>query len=114
MAAYVKATRTVATPTVAGLESYSAGLLFEQVARQVVATNGPNGLTRVRILAALSGVHRFNAGGILGVTDVAARAPTGCFMLLRVHGGRFVRSFPVAPAHLDCGAQNLQNVPTGG
>jgi hypothetical protein len=114
MAAYVKATRALGAPTNAGVESYSAGLLFEQVARQVIATNGPNGLTRVQLLQALSGVHRFDAGGILGVTDVAARQPTGCFMLLRVHGGRFVRSFPAEPAHLDCGAQNLQNVPTGG
>jgi hypothetical protein len=114
MAAYVKATRTVAAPTNAGLESYSAGLLFEQVARQVAATNGPAGLTRARVLTALTGVHRFDAGGILGVTDVAARAPTGCFALLRVHEGRFVRSFPALPAHLDCGTQNLQNVPTGG
>jgi ABC-type branched-subunit amino acid transport system substrate-binding protein len=114
MAAYVKATRTVTTPTTAGLESYSAGLLFEQVARQVVATNGPNGLTRAQLLTALSGVHSFDAGGILGVTDVAARQPTGCYMLLRVHGGRFVRSFPTTPAHLDCGTQNLQTVPTGG
>ncbi len=114
MAAYVKATRTVAAPSIPGLESYSAGLLFEQVARQVVATNGTNGLTRAGLLTALGNVHAFNAGGIVGVTDVAARAPTGCFVLLRVHAGHFVRVFPTMPARLDCGAQNLQNVPTGG
>jgi hypothetical protein len=114
MAAYVKATRTVAAPSIPGLESYSAGLLFEQAARQVVAASGPNGLTRARLLTAVSGVHAFNAGGILGVTDVAARTPTGCFVLLRVHNGRFVRTFPTTPASLDCGTKNLQNVPTGG
>lgn len=114
MAAYVKATHTVAAPTNAGLESYTAGLLFEQVARQVATTNGAAGLTRAQLLTVLAGVHRFDAGGILGVTDVGSRQPTGCFVLVRVHGGRFVRSFPAAPAHLDCGTQNLQNVPTGG
>lgn len=115
MAAYVRAAKRLGTPTtLAGLESYSAGLLFERVARQVVAANGTNGLTRVRLLGAVAGVHDFDAGGILGITDVAGRQPTGCFALLRVHNGHFVRSFPVEPAGLDCGTQNLRTVPTGG
>jgi len=113
MAAYVRSVRHLGPPTVAGLESYSAGLLFEQVARQVATTNGKNGLTRVRVLGALAGVHDFTAGGILGVTDVAARQPTGCHVLLQVQGGKFVRSFPTDPGQLDCGAQNLQPVPGG-
>jgi hypothetical protein len=114
MAAYVRVVKTLGPPTVAGLESYSAGLLFQQAAHQVVAASGPNGLTRVRLLAALGTVHTFTAGGILGTTDVGARQPTGCYVLLRVDGGRFVRVFPSAPAQLDCGAQNLQTVSTGG
>ena len=112
MAVYVRAVKHL--PTMAGLESYSAGLLFEQVARQVVAASGPNGLTRVRLLTAVGGVHAFNAGGILGTTDVAARQSTGCYALLQVQTGQLRRVFPTAPTQLDCGAQNLQAVPTGG
>jgi hypothetical protein len=113
MAAYVRSVKRFGPPTVAGAESYAAGLLFEQTARQVVAANGDNGLTRVRLLGAVAGVHDFTGGGILGVTDVARRQPTGCYVLLRVQGGKFVRSFPTDPGRLDCGAQNLQTV-TGG
>jgi hypothetical protein len=114
MAAYVRAMKSLGTPTVAGLESYSAGLLFQQAVRQVVTASGTNGITRVRLLAALGTVHTFTAGGILGTTDVGARQPTGCYVLLGVEGGRFVRVFPAASAQLDCGTQNLQTVPTGG
>jgi hypothetical protein len=112
MGAFVRAMRHLgATPSVPALESYSASLLFEQAARQVVQASGTNGLTRVRLLAAVGTVHTFNAGGILGATDVAARQPSGCYMLLTVKNGHFVRSFPTAAGQLDCGAQNLQ---TGG
>ena len=94
MAAYVRAMKTLGPPTVAGLESYSAGLLFQQTVHQVAAASGPNSITRVRLLATLGTVHSFTAGGILGTTDVAARQPTGCYVLLRVDAGRFARVFP--------------------
>jgi hypothetical protein len=107
--AFVRAMRHVgAAPSVPALESYSASLLFEQTARQVIQASGDNGLTRVRLLGAAGTIHAFNAGGILGVTDVGARQPTGCFMLLTVKNGHFVRSYPTAPGQLDCGAQNLK------
>jgi hypothetical protein len=108
MGAFVRAMRHVgATPSQPALESYSASLLFEQGARQVIQASGDNGLTRVRLLGAVGTVHAFNAGGILGATDVGARQPNGCFVLLTVKNGRFVRSYPTSPGQLDCGAQNL-------
>ena len=107
--AFVRAMRHVgAAPSVPALESYSASLLFEQTARQVIQASGDNGLTRVRLLGAVGTIHAFNAGGILGATDVGARQPTGCFMLLTVKNGHFVRSYPTTPGQLDCGTQNLK------
>jgi hypothetical protein len=107
--AFVRAMRHVGVaPSVPALESYSASLLFEQTARQVIQASGDNGLTRVRLLGAVGTIHAFNAGGILGATDVGARQPTGCFMLLTVKNGHFVRSYPTTPGQLDCGAQNLK------
>lgn len=109
MGAFVRAMRhTGAAPSVPALESYSASLLFEQTARQVIQASGDNGLTRVRLLGAAGTVHTFNAGGILGATDIAARQPNGCFMLLTVKNGHFLRSYPTAPGQLDCGPQNLR------
>jgi Periplasmic binding protein len=109
LSAFMRAVRHVgANPSVPALESYSASLLFEQTARQVIQASGDNGLTRVRLLGAVATIHAFNAGGILGATDIGARQPNGCFMLLTVKNGHFVRSYPTAPGQLDCGAQNLQ------
>jgi len=109
LAAFVRAVRHIgAAPSVPALESYSAGLLFEQTARQVIQASGDNGLTRVRLLGAAGTIHAFTAGGILGTTDVGARQPNGCFMLLTVKNGHFVRSYPATPGQLDCGAQNLK------
>ena len=67
-------------------------MLFEQVARQVVADGGSNGLTRVALIGALGSVHDFTAGGILGATDVAAGTPNGCFALLQARSGHEVRA----------------------
>ena len=109
MGAFVRAMRHLgAAPSVPALESYSAGVLFEQAAKQVTQVSGDNGLTRVRLLGAVGTIHGFTAGGILGTTDVGAKQPTGCYMLLTVKNGHFVRSYPTTPGQLDCGAQNLQ------
>ena len=111
IATYVQAAQRFGGPTLAGLESNAAGLLFQQVVKQVAATNGVNGITRSRVLVAVAAVHSFTAGGILGPTDVGARQPTGCFALLQVKSGQYQRVFPTAAGALNCGSQNLQNVP---
>jgi hypothetical protein len=91
----------------AGLESYVAGLLFESTARQVLAAEGKNGLTRAALLDLVAGTDDFTAGGIVGVTDVGGRVPNGCFVLLKVQGGKFVRAEPTGKTQLSCGSENL-------
>jgi len=93
-----------------GLEAYSAGLLFETAARQVVQTEGKNGLTRVALLAKLAATNDFNAGGILGTTQVGNRVPNGCFVMMKVENGKFVRAEPATHGQLSCGDQNLLTV----
>ena len=111
MRSYLKYTKKDGVqPTITGEESFAAGMLFEQVARQVVTAGGSNGLTRVALLGALGGVHDFTAGGILGATDVAARAPNGCFALLQTRGTKFARVYPATKATLSCGRDNLLTV----
>lgn len=90
-----------------GLESYSAGLLFQGAAQQVLAAEGKTGLTRVALLEVVAGTDDFNAGGIMGTTNVGARTPNGCFVMLQVRGGKFVRAEPGGKTQLNCGAQNL-------
>jgi hypothetical protein len=108
MASYLRYTKKDgAAPTITGEESFAAGMLFEQVARQVVTENGSEGLTRVALISALRGVHAFTAGGILGATDVAQGTPNGCFMILQVRSKHFARVYPATKATLSCGGDNL-------
>jgi hypothetical protein len=93
-----------------GLEAYSAGLLFEGAAKQVVQTDGKNGLTRIALLERVAATNDFNAGGILGTTQVGNRVPNGCFVMMKVEGGKFVRAEPAAHNQLSCGDQNLMTV----
>ena len=109
--AYNKYTkRDGVTASTTGVESFAAGMLFEQAARQVVADQGSDGLTRVALIGVLNNVHTFTAGGILGATDVANGDPNGCFALLQVRNGRFARVFPTTRATLSCGRDNLLTV----
>ena len=94
----------------AGLESASAGLLFQTAANQVIADVGKAGLTRAALVEAVAGIDDFTAGGILGVTNVGGRVPTGCFVMMKVGSGKFARAEPAGAGQLSCGAQNLLTV----
>jgi hypothetical protein len=97
-------------PSEVGVEAYSAGLLFEAAAKQVVLADGKNGLTRVALLGKVAATNDFNAGGILGTTQVGNRVPNGCFVMMKVQSGKFVRAEPAAHNALNCGDQNLITV----
>ena len=96
--------------TYAGLRGYVAGTLFENAAAQVVGDHGQDGLTRARLLDSLAGTHAFTAGGIVGPTDIGQRAPSGCFVMLKVRNGGFKRVNPTAKGSLDCSPGNLVEV----
>ena len=91
-----------------GINAYGAGLLLEQAVKQIVVTGGPNGLKRSAVLEAVRGIHDFTGDGVFGVTDVGARKPPGCFVMLQVRSGKFVRVHPSAPGTIDCNPANLQ------
>jgi ABC-type branched-subunit amino acid transport system substrate-binding protein len=104
---YRSTTREDETPTYAGLRAYVTGLLFERAAKAVVDSDGDDGLTRARLLEALSEIHDFDAKGIVGPTDVGARVATGCYVLLQVQGGGFERLDPAEVGAVSCGDDNL-------
>jgi hypothetical protein len=94
-------------PSYAGLRAYVAGLLFEEALGPVSDEHGDDGLTRARLLESLASIDAFTGNGLVGATDVGARSPSGCFVLLRVDDGRFARVTPAVRGSLDCGADNL-------
>lgn len=91
-----------------GVESAAAGALFQTA---VTKASGPdrdkNAITRAAVLAALGKIRSFDAGGLIGRTDVAGQVPNGCFVLVRVDGAGFTRATPTKPGELDCAPDNL-------
>jgi hypothetical protein len=92
----------VDNPNVFGADAFAAGLLFERVVGEVVAEDGPNGLTRAALLERLPAVDDFDAGGWFGPIDVAHQRPSNCSVLLQVRGGAFARVYPEERGTLNC------------
>lgn len=110
--AFLKAMDRLERPTSpAALEAFASGLLFQRAARDAVDASDDGSLTRAGVVDALSELHDFTALGIVGSTDIAARAPTGCFALLQVQSGELRRAYPAPAGQLDCGAANLSTLP---
>jgi ABC-type branched-subunit amino acid transport system substrate-binding protein len=85
---------------------FTSGLLFEQAAKAVVQKDGKNGLTRANLLAELASIHDFDAGGMVGTTDIGNKVGTSCFMLDQFKDGKFVRVYPTKKGTFDCAKSN--------
>ena len=91
-----------------GAEAWQAGLAFQQVVDKIVATDGPNAITRAAILDGLRNIGQFTADGWMGPTDLRSLSP--CFLVMQIQGGKFVRSYPPTPGTFDCNPANLVTV----
>jgi hypothetical protein len=95
-------------------QAWTAGLFFRDVVNNVVKAHGNNGLTRANFLEEARKIHDFRADvggeGMLGPTDVGGKKPNGCFVLLQVKGGKYVRVFPKEKGTLNCDSKNVTTV----
>jgi ABC-type branched-subunit amino acid transport system substrate-binding protein len=66
-----------------------SGRLFVEEAVKV----GPQ-LTRSKLLAALAATGTWDAHGAVGPVNVGQKRPSDCYMVLKVHDGKFVRFMP--------------------
>ena len=64
--------------------------------------NDPNAITRANLLAAVRNIHDFDGGGLIPKTDIGAKIPSTCWIVMQVQGGKFVRVDPVAPGTFEC------------
>jgi ABC-type branched-subunit amino acid transport system substrate-binding protein len=96
---------------------YAATLLFKQAAESAVAEHGAAGLTRANVLDALSKIHKFDAGGMIGASDIGGRRFGPCFVVMQIQNAKWARVYPKKPGTFDCTAKNLMAVkvdqPTG-
>jgi hypothetical protein len=85
---------------------FSAGIAFADALRDVVAKHGTNGITRSTVLSGLQTLTKFDAGGMIGTTDVAQKVSSSCTLLVQLRGGKFVRSWPATKGTFDCKPSN--------
>jgi hypothetical protein len=83
--------------------AWSAGLAFEQAAKQV----GP-ALTRPALIAKLQGITSWTGGGVTPQTDIGQKIPSKCFYYEKIQGGGFQRVYPAAPGTYDCNSGYAQ------
>ena len=88
------------------IQAYASGLLLSQAVDQIVKKDGVNGLTRKALFDQLATINSFNAGGMIGTTNIADRQTTPCYVLLQVKSGKFVRVTPSKKGTFDCAAKN--------
>jgi hypothetical protein len=95
-------------------QAWTAGLFFRDVVNAVVEKHGNNGLTRARFLEEARNIHDFTAAvggeGMLGPTDVGGKKVNGCFVLMQVKGGKYVRVTPKEKGTFNCDRRNLTTV----
>ncbi|HET6810890.1 MAG TPA: ABC transporter substrate-binding protein [Acidimicrobiales bacterium] len=66
--------------------SWANAALFVQTLKMV----GPH-LTRKAVLAALAGMHHFSDNNMFPDTDVGAKTPGHCYMILQLKGGKYTK-----------------------
>ena len=92
------------------IQSWAAGLFFKAAVDKAVAENGSNSITRADVLSASAGINDFNAGGLIGKTNVGMREPTPCYVLMQVKGGKFVRVTPSKLGTFNCQSKNVVDI----
>jgi ABC-type branched-subunit amino acid transport system substrate-binding protein len=92
------------------VQAFASGLLFQRAVEQAVAVGGVNRVTRSAVLDQLATIDDFDAGGMIGKTNIAAHETTPCFALVQVHSGKFARVWPKQKGTFDCKASNRREV----
>lgn len=91
-----------------GAQAWQAGALFKQVVDEIVAADGPNAITRAKILERLAATKDFTANGWIGKKPLRGTSP--CFMMVQVKGGKWTRVYPEKPGTFDCNDKNIVTV----
>ncbi len=89
-----------------GIQAFASGLLVQQAIEQIVDKSGVNAVTRKALFDELATIHDFDAGGMIGTTDIGNRITTDCYVLTQVQDGKFVRVTPSKKGTFDCKKRN--------
>ncbi len=90
-----------------GAQAWLAALFFRDVVNAMVRSGGANSLTRASFLSTAKNQHNFAGDGMTAPIDMGAKKGSGCFMMMQVQNGKFVRVYPAARGTFDCAATNI-------
>jgi len=85
---------------------WSATLAFAQAADFAAKQPGDRALTRAALLDGAKTLTAFNAGGLLGTTDVAHKLQTPCIATVQLRAAKWIRLNPKQPGTFDCTKAN--------
>jgi hypothetical protein len=92
---------SVETPDSFGARAWQAGVLFQDAVNEIVDEQGPNAITRAKLLEVLNGITSFDAHGWMGPKNPKG-GQSDCIVMMRFTGSRFERVSPEAPGTFDC------------
>ncbi len=91
-----------------GAAAWAAADEFKQVADDIVATDGPNALTRAKFLDKIKTVNDFDDNGFFAPHE--QRKYSDCMVVMQVQNGKFVRINPTETGKFDCNPDYLTPV----
>ena len=87
--------------------AWNSGRAFETAINKIVAADGPNGITRSKIIETMGTLTDFDSNKWIGPIDFSKKSIGSCFVLLHLEGGQYVRKYPTEVGTMDCAAENL-------
>jgi hypothetical protein len=89
------------------INAYEEALLFQDAVSKAAASGT---LSRQSLFTALGAEHSFNAGGIIGATDVGNHTVSPCMVVAQVVNGAWARTYPSKPGTFDCSSANVVQI----
>jgi ABC-type branched-subunit amino acid transport system substrate-binding protein len=105
--AYLDAVGGLSKATSWGAGAWADALLFKTAVDQIVKTDGPNAITRDKLLAVLPTISGFTANGWWGTKPTGRLGISNCVVVIQVKNGKFERVFPTERGKLSCSDSNM-------
>jgi len=111
LAAFLKYVKQVGgTPDQFSVYAWTATLAFAAGVNAAVKADGVNGVTRPNLVTGLKSLTTFDAGGMFATRSFKDAKPSACFVMVEVHGGKWVRQYPTKKGTFDCKPSNLATI----
>ena len=99
---------TCRRPSSWGANGWQSAVLFKTVIDQIVATDGPNAITRAKMLEVLGSMGPFDANGWMA--PLPLRGVSSCGVVMQIENGEFHRVYPEEPGTLTCHPEFVETI----